>query len=468
MAEAPLDALRQRCTDALLVPLGDARLSFPEAMRHTRIGIERQFSTFGTAVSIDRAATVLKQLYATGVPHTMPALRDCLYAVGHEIELEDGTEWGPISDPVVFDELLEVATSGGWTPRQKDRFAAALAYAYFDLDGPNFGRSDRREDQEVYRRWCRLPEAVAYLVFSREEGARPSALAEPLARRRQVLVPDDPTSGWPEEDRGLEIGIPADSWFWRELIVGRAKRLCSAPPKGFRKQWLSIVSEALDHDSIADEVLGLITDRYVRLDLGEDHDLRTLTLERWGNPFEVGNEARWRAHISGEAFEEIRGWIAVGLIDDFFDVLTQRGTTDTSRPRFWRQYGEYVTDVRFYLGRSAIRSRDERLLALRRRMGSAMSPLSDGTANAFAMRIGKHYYVEFSEHGKAAYVYDRATWSELADMASPSPADLRWKTYLRAINTMNQWTHHTGWQAKFAGHIAMLDQVRPRAAKRRS
>lgn len=459
MGDVLLDRMAETLRKAMTKPIRDTRLDFSEHMREQRIAIQRAFTGAGPMPASDRQRSVLHNLYAHGVPTEFKDLRDIGFALGTELRVEGGTPWTAIDDPIMFDEYVAAITTDRLTPRRSEQLAGALLHSYLTIDGPTAAREN---NERIAGRWRELTQLVSRLLSN----ARPDCrLRRELSAFPQLLDPADPTRGWPDDEDEAPLYVPESSWFWRELLVTRARQLATQPKREFQDRWQELLSRSLHHESIRSLVLGIIADRYVALDFPPSDVLRDAAIDRWGNPFDSRAQQVWREYTEQTTLERIRGWIAASMIRLFFEVLADDGSTDTRRPEFWVQYADYVTEFEVFLGRRSRATNDKRLRELRTRLGASFRQLDDASRNAFALRIGNHVFVEFSQYGNAAYAYTIKTWSTLKAENHPTPSDLRWPEFHRACAYQSQWRHDEGWKRKFAERIAMLDGIRPRRSR---
>lgn len=103
----------------------------------------------------------------------------------------------------------------------------------------------------------------------------------------------------------------------------------------------------------------------------------------------------------------VSNWLKRRVIEQFFELLTQDGSTDTRRVKFWSSYTEAIQNIWVVFGKAAQSERNRDFSSLRNLLGDSALRLDGATVknNAFIMKIGKLYVVEFGEKGNAAYVY---------------------------------------------------------------
>ena len=104
----------------------------------------------------------------------------------------------------------------------------------------------------------------------------------------------------------------------------------------------------------------------------------------------------------------VRNWLNLKLIQQFFTVLAEDRHTDQRRVRFWEKYHTQVDEIFFALGPNAAHSRSTDIRRLREQMGPHLLGLArpgNSANNAFIMKMGSHYIVEFGVSGNACFVF---------------------------------------------------------------
>jgi len=125
----------------------------------------------------------------------------------------------------------------------------------------------------------------------------------------------------------------------------------------------------------------------------------------------------------------VTGWLKRRLISDFFEVLTADGDTDKRRLNYWLQYENVIEDLWLILGPDAAHSRRPAFEEIRERaVGRTMYLTSGGQPgnNAFAMKIGGFWIIEFGQTGNACFVYrEDALPAKFKDRASVGTSMLK-------------------------------------------
>lgn len=212
------------------------------------------------------------------------------------------------------------------------------------------------------------------------------------------------------------LGISRQSWVWQEVILAYLRQICERPDSGFK----SSLDTALDlaEGKTAIEPNGAtsrtVACRLVRrysdcADRPELPRLRDACMQHIGNPWI--RRSAWDAWVRHEpARQLVDGWLKSKIMEDFFTLLSdQTGeATDRRRLQYWLRYVPNITDMWFVLGPAARRSRSPEFKAVLSRMAGRrpdLEPSQGEGNNAFIMKIGHYYFIEFGTKGNACYYY---------------------------------------------------------------
>ena len=190
-------------------------------------------------------------------------------------------------------------------------------------------------------------------------------------------------------------------------VIRSAARLPDAQFAQRIESLLGLLSNAKTLQSLG---VGALLDRYANMTARPAH----LALSRaadaaFGNPLLLVNASRWQ-HVSAAAKKMVGEWIAGHVMAKFFELLSHDGATDKRRVRFWSKYLPVIENIWLVLGKAASAEENADFKQLRKLMGHQALRLEGTTRNnnAFIMKIGAHYLIEFGETGNAAYRYPAA------------------------------------------------------------
>lgn len=203
------------------------------------------------------------------------------------------------------------------------------------------------------------------------------------------------------------IGVPQTSWFWDELILSQVRHLCRLPDA----EYLGAVDRFLvvlrHHPLLADDALTLILGRHHRSLAAVPHlGLQDFATERWGSPH-IHAQAKWSL-VDPPIKQMVREWIVREDLKLFFDLLSADGATDQRRLDFWLRFAKQIDFAHFALGPAVFDSPRPDYVDMRKRRLQRTSRLTNPgnpDNNAFILKLGAFFFVEFGQTGNAAYGY---------------------------------------------------------------
>lgn len=378
-----------------------------------------------------------------------------------------------IEDRERFPALLDGVNQFLHAPKQYRRCYQGLLTGYFAYDPEGSDTSQAgRENWEVLRTY--LSKNSGRIL----EGDRNPQWAESL-QQHQALLSQDPCTryGGPlltgdraEVDELREVlHISDSSWFMRKLYLAQVQAAVAKPDADFLQFLIPVLELLQENDLIRDEGLALVLNRYAQ----QTHPrlavaLRDAAVDWWGNPWLQSNAMRW-GRVSPEAREMVSEWLKLEFIQAFFSLLAEERSGDARRLRFWKQYVNCIEDIHFALGSDARENQSDDFKTLRKRMAGLIVPLQDNVKsnNAFIMRMGPLFIVEFSGYSNACYGYDvnRALPFRF-DMPVVLPKDA--KNSLKHSRHKLWLKHQDGvhgyatWEERFEAELAMGYQIRPK------
>lgn len=310
-----------------------------------------------------------------------------------------------------FETLLKIVDGFHSAPKKLKRCFHALmgAYLKFEDIGPKSLYHEQAISLRNYlERW--LPQLITVRP-------QPEWLAGALEHRN--LFGADPTARYGLavlRGEGAEfehvcdaLVIGGTSWVRRHVVISAIDAAVSQSDLKFLSYLESLIDLLRNNNGVRQEGAVKLLDRYAQQEsTPENIALRSFAIETFGNPLITTNRQRW-FEVSDDAREMIANWLKGFLIERFFELLSHDGRTDKRRPKFWRRYQASISNMWFILGTSAMGNWNEDFKKLRGTMGNQCIPLEGSTAanNAFVMRLGQMYIVEFGEKGNATYVFDQ-------------------------------------------------------------
>ena len=203
----------------------------------------------------------------------------------------------------------------------------------------------------------------------------------------------------------LQIG--PNSWVREKVVLAAVAAAINLSDSQFSQKIDQLLVLLKTTPSVRRQGAGQLLDHYAVVSSNtEHHALREESFENFGNPLLISNGPRW-ASISKDARQMVSNWLKRRVIEQFFELLTQDGSTDKRRVKFWSSYTEAIENIWLVFGKAAQSERNKDFSNLRKLLGDNALRLEGGALknNAFIMKIGSIYVVEFGEKGNAAYAY---------------------------------------------------------------
>lgn len=249
-----------------------------------------------------------------------------------------------------------------------------------------------------------------------------------------------------------ELEIPATSWFWPELLMSQVAVVIAYSDEAFKLSVNLILAQLKEREECLDEGVSKILDRYVQCANAEPHqELKTMAVYRWKSP-SLEKQSGW-VRVSPEAKRMVQHWLVVEDLKDFFLTLRQESDDDSldrRRFEFWMEYLGQISYSFLILGPDT-RANFHQLLAGKVGRHSALTGTNRAN-NAFLIRIGKHYIVEFGGIGKT-WAYDESKIRPLLNYESVRYYDLRapYSSLFRGYEeaTEGGLVHRGSWEEKF-------------------
>lgn len=400
----PLDQLR---AELGRINTGLERKSFgsSKSMEKLAVEVERRFG-IGIAPGKDLIAGAIREFHSSGQIETFRDLKLVCYGVATELFPD---RFRLSHDPERIDELLRIVRGIRSQHRQYRRCYQALMTTYFEWkpepshEGPHLS-------------WLAIRQLLREGIPSARHDEMPE-WARAVIEHRNVFD-EDPCEPYGKEilagnvtrirELFTTIGIARNSWLQVEVLIAAIQVACKLDDQYFRRHIEVLLNLLRENPAI--QVLGVkyVLDRYARLDSHREHTaLRVFAINLLGNPLLLSNAPRW-VRISPEARKMVSDWIKLKLIEQFFELLSHDGATDSRRLQFWSEYVSLIENVWFVLGSGARGNLSPDFKKLRHLMGDQALNLEGATYgnNAFVMKIGKLIVVEFGETGNAAYLFD--------------------------------------------------------------
>lgn len=297
-----------------------------------------------------------------------------------------------------------------------------------------------------------------------------------ILRKESQLLSDNPVdkyardylAGNTEHIKALaeNLGIPANSWFWQELILGAVRHATQASDEQFRDQILMLIELVKSAPVYRDKAVSEILNRYYKCSGRTVHpELRDFVIHAtvWKNPKlkAAGIATAWN-QVPEPVWRMVMGWVNERNLKDFFDVLAARRHADHGRLKFWSRYMNQISWTRLVFGSETIWQKNHNagikaLLESEEGTYATLQGTTDKELDAFLMQIGDYIFVEFSKTGNGAYAYRASdlVFNLYADRYAGSTSDLKCG-YYREGRGVAKIVHTPGWQERTGNELKKL------------
>lgn len=154
------------------------------------------------------------------------------------------------------------------------------------------------------------------------------------------------------------LGIPASSWFWQELVLGAVRHATQGNDEEFRSQILMLIELVKTAPVYRDKAIAEILNRYYKCSSRTVHpELRDFVIHAsiWKNPKlkAAGIATAWN-QVPDAVWRMVMGWVNERNLRDFFDILAARRHADHGRLKFWSRYMNQISWTRLVFGSETI------------------------------------------------------------------------------------------------------------------
>jgi len=220
--------------------------------------------------------------------------------------------------------------------------------------------------------------------------------------------------------------VPRESWVWQELILSQIELACSSDDEHYKENLDRRLKMLQDNNTLSTNLvvrcIAMLVIRYAQCSSSkpEHPSLRDAAIKYIGNPWL--KRTAWDAHVKDkdghpheDARDMINGWIKRELIKNFFELLSEDGSADQRRLKYWLRFEPVIEDMWFALGPHAYNRHSHNFKYFEdfrnRAKGRLLKLEAPGLPqnNAFIMKIGPVTVVEFGLKGNATYMYHSET-----------------------------------------------------------
>lgn len=334
----------------------------------------------------------------------------------------------------------------------------ALLQSYFSFNPPEAGGDAKHAERNFRTLRSYLSDHLSVIVKRSGSSSIPTWVIT-LQEHRNLLT-ERPCDRYISDLRSAQtdqlaavcagLGISRESWVWQEVILAYLRDICGRPDTAFEKSIKTALDIAESKTSLAPnpstsrQIVAEVVKRYQKSSQHPEHArLREMSLDHIGNPWL--RKAAWDAWVKSEpARKMVETWLKVRLIRDFFELLSEQtgGATDQRRLDYWLRFEPAMTDMWFALGSFARRNDSVNFKELRKRMQGqqrTLDPSQGDMNNAFIMKMGKYFFIEFGVTGNACYFYKADELPFDLDQATLSIHKLKWVAAQARRHRANAW-----------------------------
>lgn len=262
------------------------------------------------------------------------------------------------------------------------------------------------------------------------------------------------------------LGIPASSWFWQELVLGAVRHATQGDDDQFRSHILILINLIKSAPVYRDRAIAEILNRYFQCSSRTVHpELRDFVIHTsvWKNPKlkAAGIATAWN-QVPEAVWRMVMGWVNERNLRDFFDILAARRNADHGRLKFWSRYMNQISWTRLVFGAETIWQKNHNagikaLLESEEGTYARLQGSPDRELDAFLMQIGEYIFVEFSKTGNGAYAYRAAdlVFNLYANTYAGSTSDLKCGYYSNGRG-VTKIIHTPGWEERTASDLRRL------------
>ncbi|WP_085318305.1 EH signature domain-containing protein [Derxia lacustris] len=452
-----LEALRRRL-DAAMAPeqvFGATPWGDPQAFTQVLRKVERSFDGMASAPPLASIQDVVTAFRQGRPPAGFNQLKYLCY--GLTLAPRNGG-LRLIDEPGQIDRVLGDVDRQRSEPRRFRRCYQALLQSYFSFEriespGPATERNFRS---------LRAYLSAGLSIVATSVGGRAAPGWVLMLVEHRSLLGDDPCAPYVADlHHGessqfasvcAELGVSRQSWLWQEVIHAYLRDICRRTDPAFKlalPEALKLAAGLTDLQPSAAtrrDVLAELLRRYRRASERPEHPrLRDLAVEHIGNPWL--RRTAWDAWVQDEAARQmVDGWLKRRLIHDFFELLSDSGRSDTRRLDYWLRFADAIEQMWFVLGSDALNNRSAEFRQLRARMAGQDRILVGSTTrenNAFVMRIGSWYLIEFGVTGNACFAIPVDKFTGNLDQRQ---LDIY---VLKPRSNAERYSHASSWESKF-------------------
>ena len=257
------------------------------------------------------------------------------------------------------------------------------------------------------------------------------------------FLQEQDTSSLSSELESLKMA--PNSWFWDDLIKSSVQSISGMNEQDYLKiipRFLHLAEQNLLYTA---DILVALLERYARTSERQkvNEALKHLALNQWGNP-QYESSAGW-SNVNANTKQMVIQWFVRADLEAFFKLFS--ASADINRFNYWIKFIDKISFSQIFLGPSALQSQQPQHKKFRDLNRGRLKDLVDSTSsnNAFMLKMGNLYIIDFSDTGNACFITKKLPYQN--NKRRVSIFELRSDYVERLIHT-------SGWQKRFDESLA--------------
>ena len=248
------------------------------------------------------------------------------------------------------------------------------------------------------------------------------------------------------------LSIAPNSWFWDSLVSSSIKSVKTMKEDDYFKVIPRFLLLLEKNPIYTTTILTALLERYAstsRRTLVHEA-LNYVCLTQWGNP-QYDSSAGWR-NVGLDTRKMVVQWFVRADLETFFTVFS--GGADTRRFNYWMRFLKQVTLSEIFLNNQVMLYPTAQQAEFKKNNLGRFKKISgkSNAANAFMIKIGGFYIVEFSETNNATYFYRQIPYSSFQEKTNK--IDI---TSLKSTDRAEFYlSHQSSWENYFDRRLKSL------------
>ncbi|MGP5437393.1 EH signature domain-containing protein [Psychrobacter alimentarius] len=248
------------------------------------------------------------------------------------------------------------------------------------------------------------------------------------------------------------LSIAPNSWFWDSLVSSSIKSVKTMKEDDYFKvipRFLLILEK---NPIYTTAILTALLERYAstsRRTLVHEA-LKYVCLTQWGNP-QYDSAAGWR-NVNPDTRKMVVQWFVRADLEAFFTVFGI--SADVRRFNYWMRFLKQVTLSEIFLNDQAMRYPTAQQAEFKKNNAGRFKKIvgKSNASNAFMIKIGGFYIIEFSEMNNATYFYRKLPYPPFQEKTGKVEI-----TSLKSTSQAQFYLSHQGaWEKSFDRRLQEL------------